>query len=145
MTHCLYLIQHCKQEVSWPQLICLSFMSHKTTVIHTCNDVSTAKSTLPSLLRSDAGPIAVIIGKGFSDAEMQDIIAHCKHEVGETKTAWLLPDDDKFTAAMKAKAVFSAGSALPGLIASRAAESLRQNGVVAGKSLNELKGGTYGF
>ena len=34
-------------------------------VVHTCHDLATAKSTLPSVLSSSTGPVAVVIGKGF--------------------------------------------------------------------------------
>lgn len=89
--------------------------------------------------------MAIVIGKGFSENEMQDIISHCKKEAGQAKTVWLLPDDDKFTTAMKAKAMLSAGTALPGMIAQRAAAALRENGVAAGKSLDGVKVGIHGF
>lgn len=114
-------------------------------VIHTCHDASTAKSTLPSLLTSSTGPVAVVIGKGFYESEMQEIIEHCKTQAGSAKTVWLLPDDDKFTAYMKVKAVASAGTMLPGMIAERAAEALRENGVVGGASLDSVKSGVHGF
>lgn len=114
-------------------------------VVHTCNDLSTAKSTLPSVLSSSTGPVAVVIGKGFCESEMREIIEHCKAEAGSAKTVWLLPDDDKFTAFMKVKAVASAGTMLPGMIAERAAEALKENGVVGGGSLEGVKSGVHGF
>ncbi|KAG9519383.1 hypothetical protein KCV07_g4871, partial [Aureobasidium melanogenum] len=114
-------------------------------VVHTCNDISSAKSTLPSLLTSSTGPVAVVIGKGFYESEMQEIIQHCKGEAASAKTVWLLPDDDKFTAFMKVKAVASAGTMLPGMIAERAAEALKENGVVAGGSVESVKSGVHGF
>ena len=117
---------------------------HKT-VVHTCNDIDSAKSTLPSLLSSSTGPVAVVIGKGFYESEMQEIIEHCKSETSSAKTVWLLPDDDKFSAYMKLKAVASAGTMLPGMIAERAAAALRENGVVAGGSLEGVKSGVHGF
>ncbi|KAH0291429.1 hypothetical protein KCU62_g2693, partial [Aureobasidium sp. EXF-3399] len=114
-------------------------------VVHTCNDIDSAKSTLPSLLSSSSGPVAVVIGKGFYESEMQEIIEHCKSEAKSAKTVWLLPDDDKFSAYMKLKAVASAGTMLPGMIAERAADALRENGVVAGGSLEGVKSGVHGF
>ncbi|THZ14602.1 hypothetical protein D6C91_07229 [Aureobasidium pullulans] len=114
-------------------------------VVHTCHDLDSAKSTLPSLLTSSTGPLAVVIGKGFYESEMQDIIKHCQSEAGGTKTVWLLPDDDKFTAYMKVKAVASAGTMLPGMIAERAAAALKENGVVGGGSTEGVKSGVHGF
>ncbi|KAK6001004.1 hypothetical protein QM012_003087 [Aureobasidium pullulans] len=114
-------------------------------VVHTCHDASSAKSTLPSLLTSSTGPVAVVIGKGFYESEMQEIIQHCKAQADSAKTVWLLPDDDKFTAYMKLKAVASAGTMLPGMIAERAADALRENGVVGGASLDGIKSGVHGF
>ncbi|KAH0340778.1 hypothetical protein KCU81_g6693, partial [Aureobasidium melanogenum] len=114
-------------------------------VVHTCHDLPTAKSSLPSLLSSSTGPVAVVIGKGFYESEMQEIIETCKREKGAEKTVWLLPDDDKFTAFMKVKAVASAGTMLPGLIAERAAAALKENGVVGGASLEGVKSGVHGF
>jgi hypothetical protein len=121
-----------------------SQICHKP-VVHTCNDIDSAKSTLPSLLSSSSGPVAVVIGKGFYESEMKEIIEHCKSETSSAKTVWLLPDDDKFSAYMKLKAVASAGTMLPGMIAERAAAALRENGVVAGGSLEGVKSGVHGF
>ncbi|KAH0365852.1 hypothetical protein KCU65_g5823, partial [Aureobasidium melanogenum] len=113
-------------------------------VVHTCHDISSAKSSLPSLLTSSTGPFAVVIGKGFYESEMQEIIQTCR-EQGAQNTVWLLPDDDKFTAFMKVKAVASAGTMLPGMIAERAAEALKENGVVGGARLESVKSGVHGF
>lgn len=76
---------------------------------------------------------------------MQEIIQHCRDQAASAKTVWLLPDDDKFTAYMKVKAVASAGMMLPGVIAERAADALRENGVVGGASLEGVKSGVHGF
>jgi hypothetical protein len=86
-----------------------------------------------------------VIGKGFYESEMQEIIEHCNKEARSAKTVWLLPDDDKFSAYMKLKAVASAGTMLPGMIAERAAAALRENGVVGGGSLEGVKSGVHGF
>ncbi|CAD0015654.1 unnamed protein product [Aureobasidium pullulans] len=83
--------------------------------------------------------------EGFYESEMQDIIKHCQSEAGSAKTVWLLPDDDKFTAYMKVKAVASAGTMLPGMIAERAAAALKENGVVGGGSTEGVKSGVHGF
>jgi hypothetical protein len=115
------------------------------TVVHHCNDLESAKSTLPSVLSSSTGPVAVVIGKGFYESEMKEIIEHCNSETRASKTVWLLPDDDKFSAYMKLKAVASAGTMLPGMIAERAAAALRENGVVGGGSLEGVKSGVHGF
>jgi hypothetical protein len=123
---------------------CNNLLTHNT-VVHHCNDLESAKSTLPSVLSSSTGPVAVVIGKGFYESEMQEIIEHCNKESRSAKTVWLLPDDDKFSAYMKLKAVASAGTMLPGMIAERAAAALRENGVVGGGSLDGVKRGVHGF
>jgi hypothetical protein len=126
---------------------CNNLLTHNPTktVVHHCNDLDSAKSTLPSVLSSSTGPVAVVIGKGFYESEMQEIIEHCNKEARSAKTVWLLPDDDKFSAYMKLKAVASAGTMLPGMIAERAAAALRENGVVGGGSLEGVKSGVHGF
>jgi hypothetical protein len=112
-------------------------------VVHVCNDLESAKSTLPSLLTAKDGPVAVVIGKGFYENEMSEIIKHCQGK--GAKTVWLLPDDDKFSAYMKLKAVATAGTMLPGMIAERASAALKENGVVGGGGLDAVKSGVHGF
>jgi hypothetical protein len=130
------------QHTHWNNLLT---QNSPKTVVHHCNDLESAKSTLPSVLSSSTGPVAVVIGKGFYESEMQEIIEHCNKETRASKTVWLLPDDDKFSAYMKLKAVASAGTMLPGMIAERAAAALRENGVVGGGSLEGVKSGVHGF
>jgi hypothetical protein len=129
-----------KKNTCWNNLLT---QNSPKTVVHHCNDLESAKSTLPSVLSSSTGPVAVVIGKGFYESEMQEIIEHCNKETRSAKTVWLLPDDDKFSAYMKLKAVASAGTMLPGMIAERAAAALRENGVVG--SLEGVKSGVHGF
>ena len=87
-------------------------------------------------------PKAIVIGKGFSQAEMDQVI-----EAGEAaakgKVAWLLPDDDKFTAYMKAKALLTAGTMLPTVIADRVKICLEEHGVKPGNKYVEV--GVWGF
>lgn len=62
----------------------------------------------------------------------------------ESRVVWLTPDDGKFSAGMKLKAVVSAGSKLPGIIADRVKDCLREGGVVRGKE-QDVEGGVWGF
>lgn len=57
---------------------------------------------------------------------------------------WLVPDDDKFSTMDKAKAVLSAGTMLPGLIAERVRRALREGGLVPGRE-EGVEGGLWGF
>lgn len=130
-------------------------------ITHVCHDLDSALSELPALFRGESVqpssdlsvapsseskqpiPRAVVIGKGFSEDEMKQIVKRGQEAGGTgSKTAWFLPDDDKFTLAQKARAFATAGISLPTVIAERAIESLRENGVVDGR---ETVGGIYGF
>lgn len=85
-------------------------------------------------------PQAIIVGKGFSDEEVQQMQAL---EGLAGKVPWLLPDTSKFTWTMMVKAVATGGTALPAVVAERAANCMKENGLVPGNSLkaeNEYKG-----
>lgn len=77
-------------------------------------------------------PQAIIVGKGFSDEEVQEM-RNIEGLAG--KVPWLLPDTGKFTWTMMAKAMATAGTALPVVIAERAANCLKENGLAPGKEI----------
>lgn len=82
----------------------------------------------------------MVVGKGFSDAEMDAL----RRIEGVEKVVWLLPDDAKFSAGMKAKALLTAGTMLPAVIADRVKMCLEEHGLVPGTE--EVKGGeVWGF
>lgn len=84
----------------------------------------------------------MVIGKGFSQEEIDEIIA-AGDAVAKGKVAWLTPDDEKFSAYMKAKALVSVGTLLPGVIAERVETCLKERGVV--KGVESVEGGVWGF
>lgn len=88
-------------------------------------------------------PKAVVIGKGFSEEEMDEIVK-AGEAANKGKVAWLLPDDDKFTAYMKAKAILSVGTMLPTVIADRVKICLEEHGVKPGKD-ESFQPGVWGF
>jgi len=114
--------------------------THPPTVIHVCHSLSTASSEIPILLQgkplpnpdsplstfhpsaahsnnfsAQQIPKAIVLGKGFSEAEVEELYSTIsKQEPERNKTVWLVPDDDKFSLGMKVKAVASAGTMLPG-------------------------------
>lgn len=99
-------------------------------------------SVKPSSDSKQPLPRAVVIGKGFSEDEMKEIVKAGQATEYGKGVAWMLPDDDKFTTYMKAKAIVTAGTGLPAVIADRAVQALKENGVVEGQ---DFKGGVYGF
>ncbi|KAL1311842.1 hypothetical protein AAFC00_001917 [Neodothiora populina] len=124
-------------------------------VIHACHTLETALLEIPALLRGESItpasdlstvsatntvsiPKAVVIGKGFSSDEMHEIIRAGDADA-KGRVAWLLPDDDKFTAYMKAKALLSVGTLLPTVIADRVKICLGEHGLRAGS--DDVKGG----
>ncbi|KAJ9622759.1 hypothetical protein H2203_006410 [Taxawa tesnikishii (nom. ined.)] len=132
-------------------------------VIHVCHDLQTAKSEIPALLRGQPVPNpsshlsklpnkdnpivpkAVVIGKGFSEEEMDDIIATGRREEKEgSGVLWLKPDDEKITMAMKAKMVLSAGTMIAPMVADRVRQTLKERGVVPGAE-GKVEGGVVGF
>ncbi|GAB7339671.1 hypothetical protein MBLNU457_6252t1 [Dothideomycetes sp. NU457] len=137
-------------------------MSSKSSykITHVCHDLPSALNELPALFRGEVVhpssdlsvkpssdskqplPRAVVIGKGFSEDEMKEIVRAGQATEYGKGVAWMLPDDDKFTAYMKAKAIVTAGTGLPAVIADRAVQALKENGVVEGQ---DFKGGVYGF
>lgn len=88
-----------------------------------------------------------MLGKGFSNAEVASLHKTVSaQEPQGNKTVWLVPDDDKFSLGMKVKAMASAGTLLPGMIAERVKASLRDEvGLVKGKDLEKVEGGMFGF
>ena len=91
--------------------------------------------------RSDAEkrvPQAIIVGKGFSDEEVQQMQSI---EGISGLVPWLLPHTSMFTWTMMAKTVATGGIALPAVVAERAAKCLRDNGLVPGRSSTGGKSG----
>lgn len=131
-------------------------------VIHSCHTLQDAKTEIPALLRGESIiptsdlstidpsnpstiriPKAVVIGKGFSQSEMDEIV-QAGDAVAKGKVAWLLPDDEKFTAYMKAKAILSVGTMLPTVIADRVKMCLDEHGIKPGKE-ESFEAGVWGF
>lgn len=73
-----------------------------------------------------------------------DEIVKAGDAVAKGKVCWLLPDDEKFTAYMKAKAILSAGTMLPTVIADRVKICLEEHGVKPGNE-DSVEGGVWGF
>ncbi|GAB7346905.1 hypothetical protein MBLNU459_g1978t1 [Dothideomycetes sp. NU459] len=140
-------------------------------VIHACHTLATAKAEIPALLthhaispssalptltasigrppisRAPRVPKAIVVGKGFSEAETAELMAAVRGAVpadAAAKVVWLTPDDDKFTGAMKVKAALSGGAKLPHLVAERVRTCLREGGVVPGWE-ERVEGGVWGF
>jgi len=126
-------------------------------VVHVCHDLDSALTEIPALLRGEPvesssdlssnsqAPKAVVIGKGFTEEEMDRIIKAGKDSGSEkaASVAWLLPDDEKFTYYQKAKAIASAGTLLPSVIADRVRDCMKEHDIVPGKE--SAKGGVFGF
>lgn len=136
------------------------------TVIHACHTLPAAESEIPSLLlsrpvapasdetfltnttsKATRVPKAIVIGKGFSDDEVEQLMRSVRKavpgDVGD-KVVWLTPDDAKFSFAQKAKALASAGTLLPRVISDRVKVCLKEGGLVKGKE-DSVQGGHWGF
>ena len=88
-------------------------------------------------------PRAIVVGKGFSAAELETMRAECERE-GLRGVPWLVPDESKMTWGKMAKAVGTGGVALPGIIAERVRVCLSEHGMVPGKEV-EVEGAVWGF
>ena len=140
--------------------------ARRASVIHVCHDAPTALREIPPLLAGESTapasglgsratathtatttspPLAVVIGKGFSEAEMATLIERCDAAAnrGDGRAAWLLPDDAKITFAMKARMIGTLGTGLPKMVAERMGACLKEHGVVPGS--REVKGGVWRF
>jgi len=102
-------------------------------------------SSASDLSSNSQAPKAVVIGKGFSKEEMDQIVKAGKDSGAEkaATVAWLLPDDDKFSTYQKAKAIATAGTMLPSVIADRVRDCLKEHDIVPGKE--NAEGGVWGF
>lgn len=125
--------------------------------MHVCHSLDAGLREIPALLRGEAItpeselgsnansdkptiPKAIVVGKGFSEDEMDEL----RKIEGADKVAWLLPDDEKMTWTRIAKAAGTGGAMLPGIIAERARECLKEHGVVPGSD-KSVSGQVWGF
>lgn len=128
-----------------------------SSVVHVCHSLEAAISEIPPLLRGEpirpgsklgsnmdsgkiAVPKAIVVGKGFSDEEMETL----RDKVPAGSVPWLLPDDGKMTWTRIGKAAGTGGIALPGIIADRVVECLEEHGLVPGSDV-KTDGGVWGF
>lgn len=126
-------------------------MLTSATVIHHFSSTASVHRELPALLKgtkvapeSDVGsnsesgaavPRAVVVGAGFSEAELDDM----RKIEGGNQVPWLYPDPVKSAASMVT------GPFLMTVIVKRVKACLKANGVVEGSEAREEERGVWSF
>lgn len=128
-----------------------------STVVHVCHSLEAGLREIPALMRGEeikpesemgsnatpgqhAFPKAVVVGKGFSDEEVEKL----RTGEGAQSIPWLVPDDQKMTWGRIAMAAGTAGTALPGIIADRVIQCMKEHELVPGSD-KKVEAGVWGF
>lgn len=126
-------------------------------MVHVCHSLEAGKREIPALLRGDTVtseselgsnvtsgkhviPKAIVVGKGFSEDEIDDL----RKSEGVQSVPWLVPDDKNMTWTRIGKAAATGGVALPGIIAQRVSDCMKEHGMVPGSD-DKVEPGLWGF